>query len=61
MTTLPRWRKSGYSGPNDHCVEVSRTLDQVRDSKNPTGPTLRFNAATFAAFVHAVKAGRFDH
>jgi hypothetical protein len=53
------WRKSSYSGssPQTSCVELSNTLDEVRDSKNPTGPTLRVDVA---ALVRAVKAGRFD-
>jgi hypothetical protein len=60
MTALPRWRKSSHSGQDTSCVEVSHTLDEVRDSKNPTGHTLRLNVSVFAAFVQAVKAGRFD-
>ena len=61
MTVLPRWRKSSHSGKEAACVEVSHTLDEIRDSKNLTGPTLRLNVAAFAAFVQAVKEGRFDH
>ncbi|MBC6451687.1 DUF397 domain-containing protein [Actinokineospora xionganensis] len=30
-----RWRKSSYSGDESACVEASRTLDALRDSKNP--------------------------
>ena len=59
MSELP-WRKSSYSGVNGNCVEVSIFLDEIRDSKNPYGPTLRFNAAALAVFVAAVKAGRYD-
>jgi hypothetical protein len=57
--TSTRWRKSSYSGgnPQSSCVELSHRLDEVRDSKNPTGPTLRVDVA---ALVRAVKAGRFD-
>ena len=41
----PRWRKSSYSGNGGgSCIEVadqdSRVL--VRDTKDRTGPTLRF-------------------
>ncbi|GDY31667.1 DUF397 domain-containing protein [Gandjariella thermophila] len=53
----PRWRKSSYSQTNGACVEVSHTLDAVRDSKNPAGPALRVDVA---AFLRAVKEGRFD-
>lgn len=51
------WRKSTYSGSQSNCVEVVGTLDRVRDSKNPTGPTIRVD---LGAFVAAVKAGQFD-
>lgn len=52
------WRKSSYSGAESNCVELNKTLDAVRDSKNPSGPTLP--VPTLRAFVHAAKSGRFD-
>lgn len=52
------WRKSSYSGGgNGACVEIRGTLDAVRDSKNPGGPTLRGDVR---ALVAAIRAGRFD-
>jgi hypothetical protein len=54
MTTL-RWRKSTRSGPDTACVELAHTLDVVRDSKNPTGPTLTVNTR---GLVAAIKSGR---
>lgn len=57
MTTLPRWRKSSYSGQESHCIELSRRTGQLRDSKDPGGPALR---ADVTAFLRAVKNGRFD-
>jgi hypothetical protein len=33
MTNKWSWRKSSFSISNDACVEVSGTLDAVRDSK----------------------------
>jgi hypothetical protein len=36
---------------------MSNVLGEVRDSKNPGGPTLRVDVA---ALVRAVKSGRFD-
>jgi Domain of unknown function (DUF397) len=55
--TRPHWCKSSHSQSNGACVELSRTLDEIRDSKNPAGPTLRVDAA---ALVRAVKSGRLD-
>jgi hypothetical protein len=34
------WRKSSYSSGNGACVEIRGDLTAVRDSKNPSGPTL---------------------
>jgi hypothetical protein len=51
------WKKSSYSNVNGACVELSATLDAVRDSKDPTGPILRVDARRL---VRAVKSGRFD-
>lgn len=57
MTNGPhRWRRSSHSGTGGSCVELAGSLDLVRDSKNPDGPSLR---ADVAAFVGAVKSGRF--
>ena len=58
MATDPTWRKSSRSQNGQDCVELRNTLDQLRDSKNPTGPTLHGN---LAALVGAIRVGRFDH
>ncbi|HWC78540.1 MAG TPA: DUF397 domain-containing protein [Pseudonocardiaceae bacterium] len=54
------WHKSSYSGNSANCVEVAPSAKQVaiRDSKNPTGPTITTSA--FAAFLADTKADRFD-
>ena len=58
MTNGPhRWHKSTRSGTGGNCVELADTLDRVRDSKNPAGPTLRVD---LASFLGAVKADRFS-
>lgn len=55
------WRKSSYSNANGgECIEVSDdhpAVIPVRDSKDPHGPVLVFEAAAWAAFVTAVKTG----
>ena len=53
-----RWRKSSYSGGTQgDCVEVANNLTAMRDTKNPTGPTVQVD---LSAFLTAVKAGVFD-
>ncbi|HEY9392131.1 MAG TPA: DUF397 domain-containing protein [Mycobacteriales bacterium] len=56
------WRKSSVSASTGNCVEVADLglAIGVRDSKNPTGPALRFSRDEFTAFVDAVKDGAFD-
>ncbi|MFF2078160.1 DUF397 domain-containing protein [Kitasatospora sp. NPDC058162] len=56
------WQKSSYSGATNECMEV-RTADglvEVRESDE--GETiLRTNPTTFAALLHGLKTGEFDH
>jgi uncharacterized protein DUF397 len=50
----PYWRKSSYSGgAGGNCVEVAfrQVRAAVRDSKNTTGPELRFSARAWRAFI----------
>ncbi|GGK79807.1 hypothetical protein Sme01_46030 [Sphaerisporangium melleum] len=44
------------------CVEVAEKdgVWCVRDSKDATGPVLRFTTAEWAAFIWGVKLGEFD-
>ncbi|WP_431981157.1 DUF397 domain-containing protein [Streptomyces qinglanensis] len=56
------WRKSSYSGNNGgNCLEVAVEHPghalPVRDSKNPTGPTLRIPSPAWQAFVAEVRGG----
>jgi hypothetical protein len=53
------WRKSSRSGGNNGaCIELANHLGAVRDSKNPTGPTLRVDVAVLVA---AANSGHLDH
>lgn len=52
-----RWVKSSRSKSGSDCVEVSADLRGPRGSKDPSGPVLRVDVA---AFVTAVKHGRFE-
>ncbi|MFB7274066.1 DUF397 domain-containing protein [Streptomyces sp. NPDC056244] len=54
------WRKSSYSGGSQgECLEVADGYADipVRDSKNPTGPSLRFRTTNWSSFIAAVKSG----
>ncbi|MCG7205809.1 DUF397 domain-containing protein [Streptomyces arenae] len=63
-STFTGWYKSSYSGgTNDDCLEIApvHAVVPVRDSKaGSTGPALVFSAAGWAAFVGAVRGGRFS-
>jgi hypothetical protein len=53
-----RWRKSSYSGNGGgDCVEVATLPDAlaVRDSKDKSGPVLRFGADAWRAFTETIK------
>jgi hypothetical protein len=60
---LPRghWRTSSYSGTSGNCIEVaapSHRTRAVRDSKDPTGPVLRFTTDQWSAFTAYVSTSR---
>jgi len=50
------WRTSSYSPNGGTCVEVAPAPDGVlvRDSKDPTGPTLAVTTAQWHAFLATV-------
>ncbi|MFB6518595.1 DUF397 domain-containing protein [Streptomyces sp. NPDC056401] len=57
------WRKSRYSNGQDNCVETADLPDggrAVRDSKDKSGPILRFTPGEWSAFIQGAKAGEFD-
>lgn len=53
------WFKSSYSATNGACVEVAYLPNgvAVRDSKDPNGPVLSFDALAWRHFVAAVRDG----
>jgi uncharacterized protein DUF397 len=57
-----RWHKSSRSAGNGNCVEVAELSGTVavRDSKNPQGPVLHFDADTWSRFVDAIRSGALD-
>lgn len=54
----PSWRKSSWSDGGGDCVEVADNIPGtvlVRDSKDPSGPVLTFDPATWRSFVAFAK------
>ncbi|MGS2641174.1 DUF397 domain-containing protein [Streptosporangium sp. LJ11] len=58
------WRKASLSSAEgQNCVEVAALPgggQAVRDSKNPTGPVLKFTQSQWNTFINDVKDGEFD-
>lgn len=62
-SNTPVWRKSSRSGGAQTCVEVATNLPGalIRDSKlGDQSPVLNVRSTSFATFLEAVRAGRFD-
>jgi hypothetical protein len=61
MNTLgPEFTKGSRSNNNGACIEVRMIADdgvEMRNSRNPTGPTLLFAAAQYDAFLNSIIAG----
>jgi Domain of unknown function (DUF397) len=57
------WVKSSLSFANGNCVEVADLVDGsigVRNSRDATGPVLRFTSDEWHAFIGGVQNGEFD-
>ena len=52
------WRKSSHSANNGACAEVGQDGASVlmRDSKDPDGPWLAFDAAAWVAFLEGLRS-----
>lgn len=66
MSTRPSdtpWIKATRSATSGNCVELRRRAGavEVRDSKDPDGPVLRFTPAELAAFLDGARKAEFDH
>jgi hypothetical protein len=58
------WRKATASNGSQGCVEVANLPDggvELRDSKHPDGPRLRFTAHEWDCFLDGVTKGEFHH
>ncbi|WP_028479492.1 DUF397 domain-containing protein [Nocardia sp. CNY236] len=57
-----QWFKSSRSSGSKDCVEVAfhGGVVGVRDSKNTTGPALKFTPGEWDAFTAGVVGGEFD-
>jgi len=59
---LAVWTKSSHSTDQGNCIEVATlgTTHTIRDSKNPTGPTLKLTTPAWTAFTTGIRTGEFD-
>ena len=57
------WVKASASDAEGQCVELRRHagMVEVRDSKDPDGPVLRFSSDELAAWIDGASKGEFDH
>ena len=55
--------KASQSAQQGECVEQRRSdgMIEIRDTKDPSGPVLRFTEAEYAAWIDGAKKGEFDH
>ena len=61
---MSEWVKASRSGSNGgECVEqrTAGGMIEVRDSKDRSGPVLRFTPREFAAWLDGARNGEFDH
>jgi hypothetical protein len=59
----PTWHTSTYSSDQGgNCIEITHhnNTHTIRDSKNPTGPTLTLTTTQWSTFTTRIQAGEFD-
>jgi Domain of unknown function (DUF397) len=56
------WVKAQASSYQGACVELAAASGNIamRDSKDPNGPILVYNATEFKAFIDGARNGEFD-
>lgn len=56
------WVKSSLSYHNGNCVEIANLPQGIamRDSKDASGPILRFTGTEWQAFLEGARNGEFD-
>jgi hypothetical protein len=61
QATQPAWRKASLCQSGE-CVEVAELNGMIlmRDSKDPSGRTLRYTTEEFRFLIRAIKAGEYD-
>ena len=59
---MTQWIKASVSNAQGSCVQMRRVgeMIEVRDSKDPDGPVLRFRPDEIAAWLDGAKRGEFD-
>jgi len=57
------WIKASASNEEGSCVEMRSHdgLVEVRDTKDRSGPVVRFTRAEFAAWLDGARGQEFDH
>lgn len=61
LRTSGRWVKASASAPNGSCVMIRRVDGgyEVGDTKNPNGPTLRFDDSEMSSFEEGLRTGKW--
>jgi hypothetical protein len=56
----PSWRKSSASAGEGECVEIAKSGSFLlaRDSRDRSGPVLRFTVSEWRAFLQGVRNGK---